>query len=594
MTYYTAVVVVKANCITNIHRSPVEASTASSLSKYFYIPDMFNHRLLLSLGIFFAFARQGESCQPPAPVYRQDSPSLRTADNSADPPPSPPVPSQISFSSEKTLNDDASSYSKYSLNNGVSQSDALIQRAPSAQHREYIPYPGYIAPPDYPTLQPQDNEAASVFSQTNDINKALAGSFTSDRERPCPTDLRSLTDFAACIQIASVPPDGNSTSCDFEDNTFCRFQPTSSLFQVGRLPFSSHYASVAEVSGRTVMFQPNGNFIYALLQHALADDEEISLSAHIPCQLGNGILKFNYWLIGDQTATIKVCTQDIRARSCTKSIIYTDTSAVAVEVVHPQATEFGIEIVASNLSLPTLFIIDNIDYNAEFCDSSAKLNKDYTHPTEEQVKAFFDDGDVTLVTDSRETQDANDETEQEAEPAVDEEKPKRAPVSYKNLSACQLLTCTFSTSMCHYKNYENTSMSLVDWKLGNKRVGNIHTGIKIDYDDDDADGGFLFVGTDSSALGLTTYILESPNFFLRREAQLSFDVYRRSKDITLQLCLDSPFYCPFSISPFDKRIQWKQGESFTIPKNTTKIYFKAIQWRKFKWLAIDNIRLTGC
>ncbi|RCN30310.1 hypothetical protein ANCCAN_23920 [Ancylostoma caninum] len=58
--------------------------------------------------------------------------------------------------------------------------------------------------------------------------------------------------------------------------------------------------------------------------------------------------------------------------------------------------------------------------------------------------------------------------------------------------------------------------------------------------------------------------------------------------------MDSPFYCPYSVSPFDKRVHWKQGETFVIPKKTTKIFFKAIQWRKFKWLAIDNIRLSGC
>ncbi|VDM69149.1 unnamed protein product, partial [Strongylus vulgaris] len=185
---------------------------------------------------------------------------------------------------------------------------------------------------------------------------------------------------------------------------------------------------------------------------------------------------------------------------------------------------------------------------------------------------------------------------------VDVEKPKRAPFPNKKLLACQLLACTFGNSMCQYRNYENISMSLAEWKLGNHRVGNIHTGIKID--DDDSAGGFLFVGTDSSTLGLTTYILESPKFVLTDDVKLLFDVYRRSKDITLQLCLNSPFYCPFSISPFDKHVHWKQGESFVIPKATTKvccvgllennIFFKAIQWRKFKWLAIDNIRLIGC
>ncbi|VDO60978.1 unnamed protein product [Haemonchus placei] len=122
-------------------------------------------------------------------------------------------------------------------------------------------------------------------------------------------------------------------------------------------------------------------------------------------------------------------------------------------------------------------------------------------------------------------------------------------------SACQLLPCDFTNDICGYRNYQNETMSLVDWQLGNHRVDNISGDGK---GEQEANGGFLFVGTDTSTLGVTTYILESPEFSLTEEMKLSFDVYRRSKDITLQ------------------------------------IYFKAVQWRKFKWLAIDNITLSPC
>lgn len=40
--------------------------------------------------------------------------------------------------------------------------------------------------------------------------------------------------------------------------------------------------------------------------------------------------------------------------------------------MHPQSEVFDIEIVTSNLSQPTLFILDNLNYKAELCDGSSK------------------------------------------------------------------------------------------------------------------------------------------------------------------------------------------------------------------------------
>ncbi|KAK6042331.1 hypothetical protein COOONC_20164, partial [Cooperia oncophora] len=129
-----------------------------------------------------------------------------------------------------------------------------------------------------------------------------------------------------------------------------RFQPTSSLFQIGKLPLPSHYATLAELSGRPVTQQPQRSFVYMLTQQPIVKDEELVIAAPITCQRGAGILKFSYWLIGDRSAIVKVCTQDSQARSCTKSIVYTETSLVAVEVVHPQAAVFDVEIAISNIS----------------------------------------------------------------------------------------------------------------------------------------------------------------------------------------------------------------------------------------------------
>ena len=48
--------------------------------------------------------------------------------------------------------------------------------------------------------------------------------------------------------------------------------------------------------------------------------------------------------------------------------------------------------------------------------------------------------------------------------------------------------------------------------------------------------GFLYVGTDEDDNSILTYVLESPKLQLNNDATLYFDLYRRSKDITLQVC----------------------------------------------------------
>ncbi|KAK5975263.1 MAM domain-containing protein [Trichostrongylus colubriformis] len=459
---------------------------------------------------------------------------------------------------------------------GIENTNSIADSVQLYSDQSITPYPGYIPPPPasamsgLPTLQrsstwDRSNAGPVEASPLAEVGNSVVSSSSLDQAPICPVELRFLSDFIACVSTQSfVPSNQESMSCDFEDGTFCRFQPTSSLFQIGKLPLPSHYATLAELSGRPVIYQPQRNFVYALVQQPPLK-EELVVATPITCQQGGGILKFNYWLIGDRLANIKVCTQDSHARSCTKSIIYTETSLVAVEVVHPQAEIFDVELVISNISQPTVFILDNIVYNADICEKPQtdvnNSNADEQNPREpfDEVKDFFDEGT-----------DSGGATGNTNAPIRYHEShhSKRVDGSVERPTACHLLPCTFTNDSCGYRNYQNKTMSLVEWQLGNHRMGSVHTGI---HGNEEANGGFLFVGTDSSTLGVTTYILESPEFSMKEDMKLSFDVYRRSKDITLQVCLDTPFNCPYTVSPFDKRVHWKQGETFTIPNGTTKV-----------------------
>ncbi|GMT09161.1 hypothetical protein PFISCL1PPCAC_459, partial [Pristionchus fissidentatus] len=67
----------------------------------------------------------------------------------------------------------------------------------------------------------------------------------------------------------------------------------------------------------------------------------------------------------------------------------------------------------------------------------------------------------------------------------------------RRLSVCNLLDCSFDRNMCSYGNFMNTTGTFGPWSLGNKPIGNIHTGIKNIKDG----AGFLYVGTDSMEEG---------------------------------------------------------------------------------------------
>lgn len=143
-----------------------------------------------------------------------------------------------------------------------------------------------------------------------------------------------------------------------------------------------------------------------------------------------------------------------------------------------------------------------------------------------------------------------------------------------------------------------TICSYGKWQISRSKIGNPLTGIK---DEDSSDhGGFAFVGMDQQTVkmkGRTVYVLESPTFTLEADTLLSFDLYRRSNAITLQVCLDSLMNCPYEAPALRSTVYWKQGESLIMPKATKKVFFVATQWKRFKWLAIDNVIVNkgrGC
>uniref|UniRef100_A0A0K0CX88 Uncharacterized protein n=1 Tax=Angiostrongylus cantonensis TaxID=6313 RepID=A0A0K0CX88_ANGCA len=193
----------------------------------------------------------------------------------------------------------------------------------------FTPYPGYIPPPPPPPppLSVQNAakkspslDGAMLFSPPQGLDNSVVSPSHYEEQHSCPMGLRLPFDFHSCVRrIAFVPTSETSTTCSFEDGTYCRFQPTSPFTQMGTLSSPAYYAALAELSGRSAKSQPENNFVYAF------------------------------------TA---------------QPIIYTESPGVTVEVIHPKASMFEIDIVAMNMTQTTIVVLDNINYNAEFCENS--------------------------------------------------------------------------------------------------------------------------------------------------------------------------------------------------------------------------------
>lgn len=510
----------------------------------------------------------------------------------------------------------------YLHSSGVAQSTG--QQAPSPSilagqleainGEEITPYPGYIPPPppsspasepSFPTLignSEDDLQTNGIIGQQG--SRTLQQTPIQIVQQPdlaCSGELTTFQNFLTCVKkMSKLTADEDSNSCSFDRQSSCRLHSKSLEWMIGSFSNADHYRTFATLASRPEQFHPTGNFAYFVEENGLPAEDEVALSTTIGCQKGNGVLKFDYWVVGDPEAvTMRVCTQDLSTRSCTQSITYGGQSSVSVEVVHPNSTSFDLEIVASNLVGPTILVFDNVEYSSEGC----------RRKEDESVKEFFDDDDDA-------DNDSGEVDQEIRESPVEENQllsiPNRPPtlkmvkkgetpeeeIAELDLEGteheavlkelCQALDCNFDGGLCQYDNYQNSSMILGNWQVGNQKVGNPHTGIR------DAEGGFMYVGTDSnSSQKILNYILESKELKVDHDFQLSLDIYRRSNDITFQVCLDTPFYCPYSLPPFEKDVFWQHDQVFLIPKGTRKLFLRAIQWRKFKWLAISKLKVVS-
>uniref|UniRef100_A0A915BT26 MAM domain-containing protein n=3 Tax=Parascaris univalens TaxID=6257 RepID=A0A915BT26_PARUN len=456
----------------------------------------------------------------------------------------------------------------------------------------------------------------------NILENAKFRSFKISQQSECPMELFTLADFYACTVMRPFNDDANAASggrmkCNFDVPSICRFysSPEESIqwkrghFQASGTRFSETFALMMD---RSVDFLPSGDFIFIGESTPRSGYGYAILRADIGCQLGNGKLSFDFWK-NDPNIQAKVCTRVEVSRSCTQALRYNDSLPVDIDVINPNILPFAIEIIISDVTEPSLFILDNLSYEASLCTTTditqlslqnmGNINNSLDIGIDPS-QIFFDNSENA---DSFEAQLAQQKGQLQRGGETNHIRASnmRRLLPIHRLTPCEVLNCDFEFDLCSYYNpFEtNSTNRFGQWNVARERNGNIHTGIRQKTSAHMSrryQSGYAFVGADDlqqPIKGRRIYVLESPMFTLDDDSMLTFDLYRRSTAISLQVCLNNITNCPYEAPPLESNIFWRRGETIALSKDTRKVYFIATQWKKFKWLAIDNITLnydTNC
>uniref|UniRef100_A0A914YUU2 MAM domain-containing protein n=1 Tax=Panagrolaimus superbus TaxID=310955 RepID=A0A914YUU2_9BILA len=97
------------------------------------------------------------------------------------------------------------------------------------------------------------------------------------------------------------------------------------------------------------------------------------LETIIPCQIGKGILKFDFW-INNETPVLKICIvpEENGLPNCEESKL--DVNPLTFEIPgndKPFRIRIQIDLIGSN----DIILLDNIDYEAQFCEIVNPLNE---------------------------------------------------------------------------------------------------------------------------------------------------------------------------------------------------------------------------
>ncbi|CAD5222741.1 unnamed protein product [Bursaphelenchus okinawaensis] len=398
-----------------------------------------------------------------------------------------------------------------------------------------------------------------------------------------------------CIDVWNFNEESNlaisgSTSCDFDGNSVCKFYGKNEeelVFKKGALihhmngtVYGAFEESFSTMTKRPLGALPQDGFLVMAEPFGNTPEAIGVVQMDIGCQKGDAMLSFDYWTTVPDVE-VKVCTRVDDDRRCTTNIEYApESSRVEIQVIHTESESFIVEIIVGGFTKPGLFIMDNLVYEANDCSRTEflKNSKNFDSPMKSLEKDITPSLKPMLEIPSR---------------LIDKNSGLSSNLKIRqiNPNTCKAIQCNFEHDLCGYSQPEiEDDVNYGKWQFSKTKIGNIQTDSNTTHKS--SHSGFAFVGVDdrgANTKGRTIYILESEEFNLPVDTNMTFDVYKQSNAISLQVCVDELSNCIYEAPP--SKAYWSENERVLLPSGTSKVYFVATQWKRFKWLAIDEIKL---
>ncbi|KRX81583.1 hypothetical protein T02_3239 [Trichinella nativa] len=239
---------------------------------------------------------------------------------------------------------------------------------------------------------------------------------------------------------------------------------------------------------------PQPPFIYAMTTQALSPTVSARLvSDSIPCQEGQGQLRFRYWTT--PMIRIRACVRTVGYVAfiyCSPNVVVGNAGSTIVYIPGPYTQPFELVIIADNFVYKDnnlqggLVIIDNIEYSATFCAPNNQQYQSNIGPSlRVGLRGVYGDETVPLIL----------------------------------KSPCLALNCKFDHNLCQYKALPDLSF----WKIGKGLVQSGNSVIPGDASLFPFNSNSSYAYTEGHILSAR---LESKPFLLQDDSFLKFSYYK--------------------------------------------------------------------
>ncbi|KAI6237326.1 hypothetical protein M3Y95_00253300 [Aphelenchoides besseyi] len=426
------------------------------------------------------------------------------------------------------------------------------------------------------------NRALAATNYDPDLRTAKCNGAEIDVYRA--KDLRRLSSLYEMVQSLPVI-DGGLSSCEFDsqDENCAWYNQQVGLYGSGfkRAQFASFFDidKFECTSERNFVFK---NLFLLAGGEEIERDQSAAIEMRIPCQLDKALLKFDYWTNND-VPILKVCVipEESPSPQCEQSTM--DRNPLTFEI--PQNLKpFRLRIQIESIGRDEIVFLDSVHYDGRFCELMSSSDSTDPSPTTNTVSNFGYElaNSINEIPKKKKAFGITNVVSNE----------DRVSKEYSNgkMNVCEALSCDFNHGDSCF--YSLTGLGgTAEWRIGERVLGNPHTGIHKSNPIDQKMTGYAFVGMDNNQFDNEVFVLESPYFSLDEPVYLVFDLYQRSKGPQLKVCINNFDDCPYTSPPISAREFWRPEQRLLLDESAQKIFFIAGKVSRNLYLAIDNIRV---